>query len=229
MPRSKRLIAWAGILLQGYAIYCMWSGSLTAVAFNGTGGDNEFYSTAPGNNWTDAYADTYEYGYSYNPTGRVTTRKMGVKATSYNTYNIYDTYNNIGFTATYQWDDEGRMTSLQYPTVTAAGSFGNMPQPMPIAAYQYDVNGRLSGMTMDDLNGAGPQPFASATYTAAGQLHTLSSNNGNWTETRTYNSLGQLTSQVVPYALNMTYNYSATGQNNRRITKLAQPRDNGLC
>jgi len=88
MPRSKRLIAWAGILLQGYAIYCMWSGSLTAVAFNGTGGDNEFYSTAPGNNWTDAYADTYEYGYSYNPTGRVTTRKMGVKATSYNTYNI---------------------------------------------------------------------------------------------------------------------------------------------
>jgi hypothetical protein len=28
MPRSKRFITWAGILLQGYAIYCLWSRSL---------------------------------------------------------------------------------------------------------------------------------------------------------------------------------------------------------
>ena len=40
------------------------------------------------------------------------------------------------------------------------------------------------------------------------------------TETRTYNSLGQLISQVVPNYLNMTYNYSAT-QNNGRITSSA--------
>jgi sigma-B regulation protein RsbU (phosphoserine phosphatase) len=28
MPRSKRIIIWAGILLQGFAIYCLWSRSL---------------------------------------------------------------------------------------------------------------------------------------------------------------------------------------------------------
>jgi serine phosphatase RsbU (regulator of sigma subunit) len=28
MPRSKRVIAWVGLLLQGYAIYCLWARSL---------------------------------------------------------------------------------------------------------------------------------------------------------------------------------------------------------
>jgi RHS repeat-associated protein len=145
--------------------------------------------------------------YGYNPAGRVTTQDMSVIGGSYNSYN------NISFSATYQWDDEGRMTSLQYPTVTAYGSFGNMPATMPTAGYQYDINGRLSEMTMN--NGSGPQQLAGATYYAAGQLHTLSWGPG--TETRTYNSLGQLTSQSLPWYLNMTYNYSPTA-NNGRIT-----------
>ena len=105
------------------------------------------------------------------------------------------------------------MTSLQSPTVTAYGSFGNMPAMMPTAGYQYDINGRLSEMTMN--NGNGPQELASATYYAAGQLQTLSWAPG--TETRTYNSLGQLTGQSLPWYLNMTYNYSPTA-NNGRIT-----------
>jgi hypothetical protein len=28
MPRSKRIVTWIGYLLQGYAIYCLWSRSL---------------------------------------------------------------------------------------------------------------------------------------------------------------------------------------------------------
>jgi RHS repeat-associated protein len=90
-----------------------------------------------------------------------------------------------------------------------------MPVNMPIAAFQYDVNGRLNAMTMDDQNGNGPQPFASASYTSIGQLYQLSY--GGWTETRTYNTLGQLINQTVPGGINMTYNYSST-QNNGRIT-----------
>src|ERR1035441_9847651 len=65
----------------------------------------------------------------------------------------------------------------------------------------------------DTNDGNGPQPYASATYGPAGQLLTLSYGAG--TETRTYNSLLQLTSQMG--TLNMTYNYSPT-QNNGRIT-----------
>src|SRR5580692_11350440 len=68
---------------------------------------------------------------------------------------------------------------------------------------------------MDAHDGNGPQSLANATYTAAGQLYQLS--HWGWTETRTYNALGQLTSQSVPSTMNMTYNYSATA-NNGRIT-----------
>ena len=64
-------------------------------------------------------------------------------------------------------------------------------------------------------SGSEPQTYATATYGAAGQLLTLAY--GGTTETRTYNSLMQLTGQSVPGYLNMTYNFSAT-QNNGRIT-----------
>ena len=106
------------------------------------------------------------------------------------------------------------LTSLYYPTVTAAGSFGNMPAKMPIAAMQYDVNGWLNGLTTDDQDGRGPLAFANASYYPAGQLSTLRVQ--GWLETRMYNSLIQLTNQTVPGVLNMTYNYSGT-QNNGRI------------
>ncbi len=52
----------------------------------------------------------------------------------------------------------------------------------------------------------------------AGQLYQLTYGAG--TETRQYNSLGQLTHQSVPGSLDMTYNYSAT-QNNGRIISSA--------
>ena len=68
-------------------------------------------------------------------------------------------------------------------------------------------------MTSD--TGSGPTAFASASYTAAGQLYQLSY--GGMTETRTYNSMMQLISQSVPGYLSMAYNYSTTGHNNGRI------------
>jgi RHS repeat-associated protein len=174
----------------------------------GTHGKGRLAAVLFGGGIADAYHDSYCYEYDYNLAGRVITQNMSVQAGPYQ-------YNDITFSASYQWDTEGRMTSLQYPTVHAAGSFGNMDVNMPIAAMQYDANGRLDGMTMDDRDGSGPQPFASASYTPAGQLYQLSW--GPYTETRTYNSLMQMTNQSVPYVMNMTYNYTAT-HNNGRIT-----------
>jgi RHS repeat-associated protein len=160
----------------------------------------------------DDFNDSYYYLYSYNTAGRVTSQQMAVQ-TLVNGLHGPQLNTWITFTANYQWDNEGRMTSLQYPTV----SLPNNPPwetsfTLQTAAYQYDVNGRMTGMTWD--SGNGPQPYASATYGPAGQMLTLSYGAG--TETRQYNSLLQLTSQSVPGYLNMTYNYSA-GQNNGRI------------
>lgn len=106
----------------------------------------------------------------------------------------------VNLEASYAWDNEGRMTSLGYP----ADQYGNAG---PTDTYAYDAMGRLSSQ--------------GATWGAAGELLTF---NG---ETRTYNTLGQLTRQtaVVPTgpgtyttAIDMQYIYAA-GQNNGRIAQ----------
>jgi YD repeat-containing protein len=162
-------------------------------------------------------AHYYAYAYQYNANGRVTGQNMTVMAATGVFNNLLPAYPPIAnFTATYQWDSEGRMTSIQGPTVAMApGANGMNPVTLPTGAYQYDMDGRMTGMTWDTGNGSGPQPYASATYGLAGQLTSLSYGAG--TETRTYNSLLQLTSQSIPGYMNMTYTYSAT-QNNGRIT-----------
>ena len=90
---------------------------------------------------------------------------------------------------TYTWDNEGRMTSMGYPAVV--GGARN---------YQYDEMGRMSGMTDENASS-----LATATYGVADELLTLWSaygpdGNGAFvgtTETRTYNSLMQMTRQTV--------------------------------
>ena len=87
--------------------------------------------------------------------------------------------------------------------------------------YSYDEMGRLSGMADGDQN-----PVASATYGVAGELLSLWTDNGaggGTTETRTYNSLMQMTRQTVTGAnaatpMDLEYRYP-TGQNNGRITQ----------
>ena len=58
---------------------------------------------------------TYEYAYTYNTAGRVLTQTMYVNA-----YAGTQNTTLVSFASAYQWDDEGRMTSMQYPTVTTA-------------------------------------------------------------------------------------------------------------
>jgi YD repeat-containing protein len=73
--------------------------------------------------------------------------------------------------------------------------------------------GRLQKVT--DL-GASSDTISNATYGAAGQLLSMTGANGAPSETRTYNSIGQMT-QLQSGGLNIQYNYSAT-QNNGKIT-----------
>jgi hypothetical protein len=84
---------------------------------------------------TDDFNDTYQYLYSYNTAGRVTSQQMNIapepcpycfalggQQTSAAAW--------AAMTANYQWDNEGRMTSLQYPTV-------NLPHQQTGAAVSY--------------------------------------------------------------------------------------------
>ena len=111
------------------------------------------------------------------------------------------------------------MTQVGYPVVVPSYWYGTLPVG-PLYAMQYDNMGRLNGMTQDLQDGNGPQPEASAGYGPAGELLNLSY--FGVSETRTYNSLLQLTRMTAnpggwPNQMDMQYNYSST-QNNGRIT-----------
>uniref|UniRef100_Q024R0 YD repeat protein n=1 Tax=Solibacter usitatus (strain Ellin6076) TaxID=234267 RepID=Q024R0_SOLUE len=102
------------------------------------------------------------------------------------------------FDASYTWDNEGRMTGTNYG---------------PQYSLQYDVNGRLSGM-QDAANGN--TTVATANYGVAGEMLGLSY--FGYSETRTYNSLLQMTRQTVSGMMDMQYVYQ-NGQNNGRIVQ----------
>ncbi len=97
--------------------------------------------------------------------------------------------------ATYAWDNEGRLSSRAYPN---GNSF----------TFGYDLMGRLNTMSQD-----GTQQ-ASASYGVASEITSLSYY--GYTETRTYNSLLQLTRQTIPGVFDTEY--IPTGANNGRIT-----------
>ena len=111
---------------------------------------------------------TWNYMYSYNQAGRVV--------------NQHAVLHDQDFEASYTWDTEGRMTQINYP--------GG-----PSYQMQFDNMGRVGSM-LDVSNGTyGAPTVASASYGAAGQITNLSY--FGWSETRTFNSLLQMTQQTV--------------------------------
>ena len=164
-------------------------GHLTGVSFHGgIVGANQAY--------------TLSYGYSV--VGRMTSQQLVVVTNPY-------WRPTITFTAAYTWDNEGRMTAQQNPTVMLPYQW--YPAVLGTEGFSYDTDGRMTGMTLD--TGNGPMPYASATYGPAGEMQSLSYL--GMTEQRSYNSLLQMTHQWVSGYMDMTYNYSTTA-NNGRIT-----------
>ena len=144
--------------------------------------------------------NSFAYLYSYNQAGRVTANTLLAS----NGGNLL-----TNLKATYTWDNQGRMTNLTYPSGTSL-------------AYQYDAMGRLSTMTSSNYpNNPYPLTIATATYTAASQLNTLQYGvNATFNESRSYNTLMQLTNLTVSGSgsVNMQYSYTA-GQNNGRVSQ----------
>src|SRR5260370_15685172 len=175
MPRGSRpgtSIYYDSNPLDGTYSENAW-GRLAAVEFQGTASAFPF-----------TYPYTFNYQYSYNAAGRVTKQRM-----------IYP-QGPLDLTVAYSWDNEGRMTSLGYPSQ-------GYPLGGPVYNYQFDNMGRVGSMTTTpmvccDVNGneypGAPQTVASATYGVAGETLSLTyPANGYISETRTYNSMFQLT------------------------------------
>jgi hypothetical protein len=109
----------------------------------------------------------------------------------------------VNLSATFSYDTEGRLTGETYPTDNN-GATANL-------SYTFDSMGRLNTMTDNVL---GNTIIAGASYGPANELTGITGASSGWAgETRTYNSLKQLTSIASgPYGspLSITYNYPST-------------------
>jgi len=170
--------------------------------------------------WTQvnsALTTTFTYQYSYNPAGRVTGQRLQYAPAGWQSAGGTP----LNLDAYYTWDNEGKMTAMEYP-----GKFSNGDN-QPAYTYSYDPMGHLNGMTENFCTAAAGDTWpsclsynsnqvASASYSPAGQMTSLTYDSYN--ETRTYNSLLQMTRMTVPGVMDMQYQYSPT-QNNGRITQ----------
>ena len=109
--------------------------------------------------------------------------------------------------ASWTYDNEGRVTGTTYPQWKNAG----VTVPGSSYTYAYDTMGRPNTMT-NALTAS--SLITGITYGVANEPLSMS---GILNETRTYNSLFQLTRITVPSALDVQYAYSAT-QNNGKLT-----------
>jgi RHS repeat-associated protein len=166
------------------------AGRLTAVQYYGPTVPNTASNAAPYANNSGNCATTFTEMYSYSQPGSKAAKRLRVTRN-------YGSTSSVDLDSTYGYDNEGRMTSEQYPL---SG---------PSLTYAFDSMGRL-------YSGAGVQ---SATYGPSNELLSLS---GAYSESRTYNAMLQLTQlTVTPNTLqptvNITYAYSSS-QNNGKIT-----------
>jgi RHS repeat-associated protein len=164
------------------------------------------------------------YGYSNNVAGRLAAVSyQGLGGTVGESYN-YDVAGNVigksvsinptpwttqTLAASWTYDDQGRLLSVTYPswkylTYTAPGS---------VFYYGYDTLGRLN--TMGSFTYPGNDLISGVTYGVANQVTAITGPLFN--ETRSYNTMFQLTQITVPGVLNVQYGYSST-QNNGKIT-----------
>ena len=145
---------------------------------------------------------TFTEMYSYSQAGAPLKKRLQITRSSL-------PLSTLNLDATHTYDNEGRVTATQYPSAWNGSSWVAGPN----LGNSFDSMGHLSSLT--DL-ASQTAIISAATYGPAGQLLSMTGVNGAPSETRTYNSIGQMT-QLTSGSLNVQYNYSAT-QNNGKIT-----------
>jgi YD repeat-containing protein len=141
--------------------------------------------------------------YAYNSAGQVTKKRLRM-ATSL-----------MDLDAVYTYDNEGRVTSIQYPGSSQWDGTQWTTAPGPVYNYGYDGMGRPASM----VEPAVPFPTTYVDNVQYGPANEKLSVSGVQQETYEYNSRLQLTRLASTGILDMEYSYSTTGQNNGQISK----------
>ncbi len=145
--------------------------------------------------------------YSYTVGGLVTKKRLGITRSTWSQ----------NLDALYNYDNEGRMTSMTYPTAYV----GNNPpalQSGPTFTYALDAMERPITMSSNQVTWKIAERVA---YNAADQITQMDRAKGGgleYTETRQYNALLQMTSLAANQGqYSYTYTYSGTQNNGRMV------------
>jgi YD repeat-containing protein len=149
----------------------------------------------------------FSYLYSYTPAGNVAWRRLLLSEPGSYT---------AGLDVSYTYDNEGNVTSIKYPDTQPDA---NTAVTGPTYTYALDGLKRPVGLT----DNSGGTWASGVTYNAANQMTGGTFGPGAWSETRTYNSLLQLTreqqtSSQLGVLMDMTYTYSSN-QNNGQVAQ----------
>ena len=165
--------------------------------------------------------ESYAYVAAGTPGGGLPASKSIGVSEPYEYQNAMGDYEHVnvggGLTATYTYNGLGKITAVTYPSTVATGGTATAG---PTYNYSYDSMYRLSGMTQTTTPTT--TIVSNVSYNAANQLLTM--NYPGYEETRSYNTLGQLTNLNVEntsYASveNLTYNYPS-GTNNGKVSSM---------
>jgi RHS repeat-associated protein len=120
------------------------------------------------------------------------------------------TVKTLNMDAIYAYDSEGKNTSVAYPTTYAWNGTTLVPTAGPTYTYSFDAMDRATGLKDQNNNVA----VSGVTYNAANQYLTVNYFGAN--ETRTYNSMNQMTHLSIPGSLDISYNF-VSGADNGKI------------
>jgi YD repeat-containing protein len=115
--------------------------------------------------------------------------------------------------AAYTYDNEGKMTSVNYPTTYSWNGSQLVPATGPTHTTSFDAMSRPSSM-VDQTN---TTKVNGITYNPANQLTAILYFGAN--ESRTYNTLNQMTNLTVGSTMNITYTFPTANNNNGKISQ----------
>ena len=140
---------------------------------------------------------SFEYNYAYTPAAKVSSKTLEVQSANHSSFQGVQAYGAL--TASYNYDNQGALTSVVYPTL---GTW--TVSPTQTFNVTLDTLERPTGLKDTWSDGRGSTVnISGATYNPANQpLY-------DGTATRAYNSLLQVAGITGP-GMNMTYSYSSS-------------------
>ena len=148
--------------------------------------------------------------YAYTQAGLTSGKRLQVQETFkwYVNNNLQTSTDTLNMDGTYTYNNEGKMTSVNYPSTYAWNGTQFVTTSGPTYTYSFDAMYRPMGLTDQNNNTI----VNSVSYNAANQLLTFN------TETRSYNNLNQMTRLTITGSapLDISYNFPA-GTNNGKI------------